>query len=48
MGYRSPSLAERYYIHIPKKHVTAGHAKFLGYNAQQQVEVFPMQSQRQQ
>jgi hypothetical protein len=36
-----PRLAERYYVHVPERYVTAGFERFSEYVARKQVEAFP-------
>lgn len=44
MGHSSPSMAERYYIHVTEPHVTAGFERFLAYRASRQIDAFPLES----
>jgi integrase len=52
MGHSSPSVAERYYVHIPEPHVTAGFRKFEAYRkaqallANKKLEAFPQRTEK--
>lgn len=46
MGHSSPSVAERYYIHVTEPHVAAGFERFLEYQARQIVESVPLATER--
>ncbi|HZR30606.1 MAG TPA: site-specific integrase [Terriglobales bacterium] len=41
MGHSSPSVAERYYIHVSEQHVAAGFEKFQAYQKRNQIQAFP-------
>ena len=40
MGHSSPSVAERYYIHVTSTHVSTNFEKFLQYHSQLGIESF--------
>ena len=52
IGHSSPSVAERYYIHVTEPHVAAGFEKFAAYRkaqallAHKKVEPFPKRTER--
>ena len=46
MGHSSPRVAERYYIHVTEPHVTAGFGRFADYLAKNQVDAFPLLTDR--
>jgi site-specific recombinase XerD len=52
MGHSSPSVAERYYIHVTQPHIAAGFEKFAAYRkakevlAHKKIEAFPKQTER--
>ena len=46
MGRSSPRVAERYYIHVTERHVTAGFERFSEYVAKKQIDAFPALTDR--
>ena len=52
MGHSSPTVAERYYIHVTEPYVTAGFEKFENYQkamvllAKKKIESFPQQTEK--
>jgi len=45
MGHSSPSVAEKYYIHITERHVVTGATRFHEYLAERQIESVPAASE---
>jgi integrase len=46
MGHSSPSLAERYYIHVTEPHVMAGFERFVAYQTNKLIDVVPRATSR--
>jgi hypothetical protein len=46
MGHSSPRVAERYYVHVTERHVTAGFERFSEYVAKKQIDAFPALTDR--